>query len=889
MNFKVIQSDGHIESLFVDETAKLGRGATANVYRVHFDGKDLAAKIYHQGRLFNKDKIRAMLENPPDDREVISHGQEYPQFAWPLFIIWDKTGNEVGFLMPLVDTHESFTLDHYYDLGLFKKLNSPDEAALSYKLEIAKNLSRLVADLHSHGHFFIDCKPQNIRVFKRNHVVTLIDCDGFSIKGINKRFPAELLSTDYISPEAQRNNTLPADLGEFQDRYALAVILFQLLNRGTHPFQGLLTDNNLSFNTNDEKAAVGLYPYGIVPNPRIKPRPQSTHHLWCEETRILFDQAFANGSPVARPSAHEWADHFESLLTTKSLVRCEKYPNDVSHMRFRNMRCSACYLKALPIFVPPTVGSKQPEQTVIAPRPGATKPTPAAKQTLQSTYKPPSSNNTSVSLGVGSFVGVIILIIIYGIYFSNNSSPPVQTTTSARTTTSIKTTYPIFEYAPDALAPQNLASFANSVPTDFGKYSSMINRARSTPRFETVLLSSGHHVRQQAIDYLSIGWGPIKEKETNYYPLAYWANYQSLLLGYPEGASNLGYMHEFGLGVPIDYEKAAYWYVRAIELGQPHSDLAEFHLANLLQEGSLGKVDLISARQLFLAAIEVGRNGNWKSELRTKAIDEGIRKNTRIIDATSSATTSQSQDKYISLYVSSVSRISGQALSHDSQDQADQRALRRCQERASGGSEDKCMKVVSDRGKCLGISVSKNLAVGAAIRNTFHSAGMEAQYDCLRMGGKYCPYEPEKTSCLLDQFPTDRNPLSVNTTKPNSQPPQVISTPHAKVTYSSMYMTFKSRLEGYSLSDDTESESNDNALKRCNSKRSLNDPQDTCIKVVSAEGKCVAISRASNGAIGAAVGEKPASLSVVAESNCLKEGGKDCSSPYLVGSTFCAQ
>jgi serine/threonine protein kinase len=828
-----------------------------------------------------------MLENPPDDREVISHGQEYPQFAWPLFIIWDKTGNEVGFLMPLVDTHESFTLDHYYDLGLFKKLNSPDEAALSYKLEIAKNLSRLVADLHSHGHFFIDCKPQNIRVFKRNHVVTFIDCDGFSIMGKHERFPAELLSTDYIAPEAQRNNTPPANLDQFQDRYALAVILFQLLNRGTHPFQGLLTDNSLSFNTNDEKAAAGLYPYGMVPNPRIKPRPQSTHHLWCEETRILFDQAFANGSPVARPSAREWADHFESLLTTKSLVRCEKYPTDVSHMRFRNMRCSACYLKALPIFVPPTVGSKQPEQTVIAPRPGATKPTPAAKQTLQSTYKPPSSNNTSVSLGFGSFVGAIILIIIYGIYFSNNSSPPAQTTTSARAITSAKTTYPIVEFAQDALASQNLASIADSAPIDLGMYSSLINATRSIAREERGTYPSGHQYRRQATEYLRVGWQPIEKKESNYYALAYWANYQALRLGHPEGASNLGYMHELGLGVPVDYEKAAYWYIKAITMGQPHSNQAEFHLASLLQEGKLGSVDLDSARQLFFAALEVSRNGNWKSDIETKAIDEGIRENTRLIDAMTSTNSSQPQDKYISLYVSSISRIGGQSLSNDSQDWADQRALRQCQLRASGGSEDKCLKVVSERGKCLGISVSKNLAVGAAIRNTFLNAGMDAQSDCLRMGGKYCPYEPEKTSCLPDQFAVDSTLLSVNSAKPNTPPPLVISTPQAKVTYSSMYVTSKGRLEGHSLSDDTEAESNDNAFKRCDAKRILNDPQDTCIKIVSAAGKCIAFSSASNGAIGAAVGEKPTGLSVEAESKCLNNGGKDCSSPYLVGTTFC--
>jgi DNA-binding helix-hairpin-helix protein with protein kinase domain len=334
-----------------------------------------------------------MLENPPDDREVISHGQEYPQFAWPLFIIWDKTGNEVGFLMPLVDTHESFTLDHYYDLGLFKKLNSPDEAALSYKLEIAKNLSRLVADLHSHGHFFIDCKPQNIRVFKRNHVVTFIDCDGFSIMGKHERFPAELLSTDYIAPEAQRNNTPPANLDQFQDRYALAVILFQLLNRGTHPFQGVITDTDPSLNTNDEKAALGLYPHGIEAHPRIKPRPQSTHHLWREETRILFDQAFAYGSPVARPSAQEWARHFENLLATKSLVRCEKHPHDVSHMRFRNVHCAACYLRALPEFVLPTTTSNLPRAQVSNWAPAPVQPRPIKPATGQGSLSKPAAVN----------------------------------------------------------------------------------------------------------------------------------------------------------------------------------------------------------------------------------------------------------------------------------------------------------------------------------------------------------------------------------------------------------------------------------------------------------------------------------------------------------------
>ncbi len=354
MNFYIVRPGHRRQSLAISLASKLGRGATATVYQVQSDKKLYAAKIYHQDQNFDREKILAMLDVQPENREVVHNGQEYPQFAWPLAIIENDRGDGVGFLLPLVDIHDSFTLDHYYDKGLFKKLNSPDEGALSYKLEIARNLAQIVTELHRIGHYFIDCKPQNIRVFKRSHLVTLIDCDGFSINGKFKRYPAELLSTDYIAPEVHRRHALPSTLGEPQDRYALAVIIFQLLNQGTHPFQGIASDLNSPFNTNDEKAAAGLYPHGFIENSEIKPRPQSIHHLWDAETRRLFDQAFTTSSPTSRPSAKEWANHFEKLLFSKSLVRCKKILNNLDHIRFRDMDCPACYLENLPAFKPET-------------------------------------------------------------------------------------------------------------------------------------------------------------------------------------------------------------------------------------------------------------------------------------------------------------------------------------------------------------------------------------------------------------------------------------------------------------------------------------------------------------------------------------------------------
>jgi TonB family protein len=627
MNFKVKQTDGRIENLLIDESRKLGRGATATVYKVQFNGKDLAAKIYHSGRVFNKTKIQAMLDYPPQNCEVIQNGQEYPQFAWPQFLVLDENNVEVGFLMPLVDANESFTLDYYYDPGLFKKLRSQDESALSYKLEIAKNLSLLVADLHRQGHFIIDCKPQNIRVFRRNHVVTLIDCDGFSVNGKGNRFPAELLSTDYIAPEAQLQNSSPAELNEFQDRYALAVILFQLLNRGTHPFQGILSDNSISANTNDEKAALKLYPHGTHLNPKIKPRPQSTHHLWPAETRALFDQAFTSTFPSGRPSASVWAKHFDTLLATKTLVRCDKFPGDTEHIRFRDLDCPACYLKNLQIFKP----SKQPK-TVPQPI-----PTPPLTTISPTALKPQKKSSDSSFIGWAIFIGIVIISWIF--FKDNAKAPPAptsnstnkQSTSGATNTTSFNSQESrLIKYSPDSNESNNLDPIARKQPSDLRRYTGEIIQMRSAP--DKINTPNGFPVKKIASEYVSVGWSAIKSGQTSLYSIGYWANYEALKLGHPEGASNLGYMHEFGLGVPVDYKKAAYWYEKTISLGQPHSAQAEIHLANLIQDGKLGPINLDRSLKLLRDAQNVANLSAW-SDSRNEyliAINKAISENSRL-------------------------------------------------------------------------------------------------------------------------------------------------------------------------------------------------------------------------------------------------------------------
>jgi len=422
------QIDGNSKLTVIESTA-LGRGATATVYRASIAGKPYAAKIYNEKNKLNLKKIEAMISNPPTSLTGETAGIIYPKYSWPISLIEDSLGQAIGYVMPLIDQQESFTLDHYYDKNLGKKLNSPDEVALSYKIEIAANLSNLIADLHSHRHCFVDFKPQNIRVFKRTHAVTLLDCDGFSINGgEGNRFPAELLSTDYISPEAFRGQKSAKELSEYHDRYALAVIIFQLLNGGIHPFQGIPA-GEINAATNDEKAAQGLYPHGIAPDLRIKPRPQSIHNCFDDETRTLFDRAFT-GEPKNRPSAKDWSNHLQTILNNKLLSRCEKHPYDIRHMKFLGKDCPECQLQAVRL-ITPTQTSPAKSSVKLPPFPFAPHSSPIPSASTSSEMDP-GIKFLLVMIGLIFFIGLLIAMFKSG--NSSQSYTPPNTNAAPKNT-----------------------------------------------------------------------------------------------------------------------------------------------------------------------------------------------------------------------------------------------------------------------------------------------------------------------------------------------------------------------------------------------------------------------------------------------------------------------
>ena len=84
-----------------------------------------------------------------------------------------------------------------------------------------------------------DLKPQNVLVCPRSLRVTVVDTDSFQIAGRGGRLHGcPVITPEYTAPELHRQGLSRARRTPASDAFALAVIVYQLLLGGSHPFEG---------------------------------------------------------------------------------------------------------------------------------------------------------------------------------------------------------------------------------------------------------------------------------------------------------------------------------------------------------------------------------------------------------------------------------------------------------------------------------------------------------------------------------------------------------------------------------------------------------------------------------------------------------------------------
>lgn len=331
MKYNALYGNGSFKEVELGEQIHKG-GASGKI----FLAKNLpnkVIKIFHhlENSASNRKKLESMLLNPPLIPPLVKDGVEYIQIAWPEAIVEDEKGFCVGYLMPLINMKEAVSLDHLMQKAVRKKLNLPEKYA--YRVFAAYNVASMITALHKQGHFVIDLKPSNISVYKENMMVAVVDCDGFSIAGENCRYPAEFVSEEYIYPEGLEQSC--DQMNVEQDKFALAVLIFRLLNNGIHPFAGTpnkADEKALTIQTRIEKYH---YAYGLWPDSYQSPHPYSIHNYFDKKTLEMFDLSF--GKNTTRPTAFDWQEHLWKLLNI--LKPCKKNPD---HLYWTAKGCGLC-------------------------------------------------------------------------------------------------------------------------------------------------------------------------------------------------------------------------------------------------------------------------------------------------------------------------------------------------------------------------------------------------------------------------------------------------------------------------------------------------------------------------------------------------------------------
>ncbi|WP_343818090.1 hypothetical protein [Colwellia asteriadis] len=321
-NVKLLYLDGKSAQVQHKQKA-ISSGADGTIY-ASVDGK-LALKIYHDPTkdMQRQDKLWQML----------AHAPTTAGFCWPIAVVSDKKNNFIGYAMPLLDLSSCHTLEMLLSKRLRESLGITE--SYQFRVTVAINLASKVAELHRLGHHIIDLKPANLSFDQHTGEVVILDCDGFSIQGKNKRFKGHQYTAGYIAPEAFGAKITPEKLGIGQDLFALAAILFQLLNNGLHPFQGVSRNGKLLPSDNQAKITAGLYAYAKKPHAKIKPSPWSIHTDFPEALSQAFTQSLIS---KLRTKASVW----QQLLSAQSL-QLKVCQQDANHAYWQK-NCPHCQL-----------------------------------------------------------------------------------------------------------------------------------------------------------------------------------------------------------------------------------------------------------------------------------------------------------------------------------------------------------------------------------------------------------------------------------------------------------------------------------------------------------------------------------------------------------------
>lgn len=316
-------SDGQVVPL----GNQIGRGGEGTVYRVASQASH-AAKVFHHPMSPEKVEKVAVLSNVTDAavRNLA---------ALPHSLLYSRERRPMGILMLLLEGYHD--IHHLY--GPRSRRQSFPSADWRFLVRAGTNMARAFSAIHSIGAVVGDVNHGSVLVSPQA-TVQLIDTDSFQIKKDGKLLHCGVGVPMFTPPELQGRDLSHLERTTQHDDFGLAVLLFQLLMQGRHPYAGVQLDQgDLSL---EESIQQGRFAYGIGSQQLgVKPPPHSLPlAALSPPVAQLFERAFGREGP--RPNSTEWISALTAL--ERGLVRCDK--NRSHHFASSLPACPWCSFEA---------------------------------------------------------------------------------------------------------------------------------------------------------------------------------------------------------------------------------------------------------------------------------------------------------------------------------------------------------------------------------------------------------------------------------------------------------------------------------------------------------------------------------------------------------------
>ena len=206
--------------------------------------------------------------------------------------------------------------------------------------QAAHNLAQIVGDLHAGGYVVGDLNESNALVTE-NARISLIDIDSFQVRiptaGNVVTYRSLVGKPEYTPPELQGVNFRSVDRLYEHDRFALGVLIFQLLMEGNHPFSVRWQGRG--------DPRLWSEPFGrecIHSHPRrIRSRFRRVHR---ESRRLMQQPRICFGSALSRDVPALTLDQPATrgpvpAAAEKALAKCRKGHRYATHL----MTCPYCH------------------------------------------------------------------------------------------------------------------------------------------------------------------------------------------------------------------------------------------------------------------------------------------------------------------------------------------------------------------------------------------------------------------------------------------------------------------------------------------------------------------------------------------------------------------